>query len=83
MRTTWCLLVEVRFAQTNSIPLLTCSIEGMGLTAGSDGSYPYTYYEGYDFEKNIGIPDIDFGVFHMYTSQCTISPPPASWTVGQ
>ncbi|RMJ23423.1 hypothetical protein PHISP_05703 [Aspergillus sp. HF37] len=47
--------------------------EGMGLTVGSDGSYPYTYYEGYDFEKNIAIPDIDFGVFHMYTSQWGIS----------
>ncbi|KAE8394361.1 putative mannan endo-1,4-beta-mannosidase F [Aspergillus alliaceus] len=42
--------------------------EGMGLTIGSDKSYPYSTNEGNDFVKNLAIPDIDFGVFHLYTA---------------
>ncbi|KAE8353291.1 putative mannan endo-1,4-beta-mannosidase F [Aspergillus coremiiformis] len=41
--------------------------EGMGLTVGSDNSYPYGTSDGNDFAKNLAIPDIDFGVFHLYT----------------
>lgn len=41
--------------------------EGMGVTVDSDGSYPYSTYEGSDFAKNLAAPDIDFGVFHLYT----------------
>ncbi|KAL2789414.1 mannan endo-1,4-beta-mannosidase F [Aspergillus keveii] len=47
--------------------MITTGEEGMGLAAGSDGSYPYTTYEGSDFSRNIAIPDIDFGTFHLYT----------------
>ncbi|KAJ5371102.1 uncharacterized protein N7496_007194 [Penicillium cataractarum] len=43
--------------------------EGMGLTTQSDGTYPFTYYEGVDFEKNLDIPTIDFGTLHLYPSQ--------------
>lgn len=46
------------------------SIEGMGVTVDSDGSYPYSTYEGSDFAKNLAAPDIDFGVFHLYTEDC-------------
>ncbi|KOC17748.1 mannan endo-1,4-beta-mannosidase F [Aspergillus flavus AF70] len=42
--------------------------EGMGLTIGSDQSYPYGTSEGNDFEKNLAIPDIDFGTLHLYTT---------------
>lgn len=42
----------------------------MGLTVGSDDSYPYSTDEGVDFAKNLDIPDIDFGTFHLYTSDC-------------
>ncbi|RMJ27596.1 hypothetical protein PHISP_01516 [Aspergillus sp. HF37] len=50
---------------------MTCiGSEGFGLEAQSDGSYPYTYVEGLDFAKNLAIPTIDFGTFHLY---------PASW----
>nr|AJF11663.1 family 5 mannanase [Evansstolkia leycettana] len=42
--------------------------EGMGLTTGSDGSYPFQYTEGTDFEKNLAIPTIDFGTLHLYPS---------------
>lgn len=42
----------------------------MGLTVGSDGSYPYTSKEGNDFAKNLAAPDIDFGVYHLYVADC-------------
>ncbi|GAB1207351.1 hypothetical protein APSETT445_006066 [Aspergillus pseudonomiae] len=42
--------------------------EGFGLETGSDGSYPYQYSEGSDFAKNLAIPTIDFGTFHLYPS---------------
>lgn len=46
----------------------------MGLTPGSDGSYPYTHTEGSDFAKNLAAPDIDFGVFHLYVADCKNTP---------
>lgn len=42
----------------------------MGLTVGSDGSYPYGNTEGNDFAKNLAAPDIDFGVYHLYVGDC-------------
>ncbi|KAE8153324.1 glycoside hydrolase family 5 protein [Aspergillus avenaceus] len=42
--------------------------EGFGLDTGSDGSYPYQFSEGSDFAKNLAIPSIDFGTFHLYPS---------------
>lgn len=47
----------------------------MGLATQSDGSYPFTYYEGVDFEKNLQIPTIDFGTLHLYPSQCKFNTP--------
>ncbi|KAF5015365.1 hypothetical protein F66182_13329, partial [Fusarium sp. NRRL 66182] len=44
--------------------------EGMGLSVDSDGSYPFGYSEGNDFEKTLTIPTIDFGTIHLYPSQC-------------
>lgn len=38
----------------------------------SDGSYPFSYTEGVDFEWNIKIPTIDFGTFHLYPNSCTL-----------
>jgi mannan endo-1,4-beta-mannosidase len=45
------------------------------LDTGSDGSYPYTYAEGLDFAKNLGIKTIDFGTFHLYPSTCMFPAP--------
>ncbi|KAL8694581.1 MAG: hypothetical protein Q9218_000763 [Villophora microphyllina] len=36
---------------------------------GGDGSYAYSGYEGVDFVKNLAIPTIDYGTFHMYPEQ--------------
>ncbi|KAJ5952372.1 uncharacterized protein N7479_010785 [Penicillium vulpinum] len=53
--------------------MVTTGEEGMGLTVGSDGSYPYTETEGNDFAKNLAAPDIDFGVFHLYVADWGIT----------
>ncbi|KAK4144570.1 glycoside hydrolase superfamily [Dichotomopilus funicola] len=50
--------------------MITLGDEGFGLPG--DTSYPYTYGEGVDFVKNLGIKDLDFGTFHLY---------PDSWGV--
>ncbi|KAK3323996.1 glycoside hydrolase superfamily [Cercophora scortea] len=50
--------------------MITLGDEGFGLAAGT--SYPYQTAEGVDFEKNLAIKDLDFGVFHFY---------PGSWSV--
>jgi mannan endo-1,4-beta-mannosidase len=46
--------------------------EGMGLATGSDGSYPFGYSEGNDFEATLAISTIDFGTIHLYPSQCKL-----------
>jgi mannan endo-1,4-beta-mannosidase len=48
--------------------MVTLGDEGFGLEG--DGSYPYQYGEGVDWVKNLGIPTIDFGTFHLYPSSC-------------
>ena len=56
---------------TAELEILTMNItEGMGLATNSDGSYPFGYSEGVDFEKNLAISTIDFGTMHLYPSQC-------------
>ncbi|KAI0397364.1 glycoside hydrolase superfamily [Xylariaceae sp. FL0594] len=46
--------------------LVTLGDEGFGLATGSDGSYPFGYSEGVDFEANLKIATLDFGTFHLY-----------------
>lgn len=48
--------------------MITLGDEGFGVPGGS--SYPYGTSEGVDFVKNLGVKDLDFGVFHMYPSSC-------------
>lgn len=50
---------------------LTFFLEGFGLTAGSDGSYPYLFDEGTNFTALLSVPDIDFGTIHLYPDSCT------------
>ena len=58
--------------------MITLGDEGMGLPAGAGAAatYPYQYTEGADFVKNLGIKDLDFGVFHFYPQSCKMSRPP-------
>ena len=48
--------------------MITLGDEGFGLPGGT--SYPYQTAEGVDFVKNLGIKDLDFGVFHFYPGSC-------------
>ncbi len=43
--------------------------EGWLTPPQGDGSYAYSGYEGVDFVKNLGIPTLDYGTFHLYPSQ--------------
>ena len=47
--------------------MVTLGDEGFNPSAG-DGSYPYSTYEGVSFSKNLAIPTLDFGTYHMYPS---------------
>lgn len=48
--------------------LVTLGDEGFGLPG--DGSYPYTYGEGVDWETNLQIETLDFATFHLYPDSC-------------
>lgn len=64
----WAKSVSEYVKSLDSNHLVTLGDEGMGLPG--DGSYPYTYYEGTDFVKNLGISTLDFGTFHLYPDHC-------------
>ena len=40
--------------------------EGWLASPQGDGSYAYSGYEGVDFAKNLEIPTLDYGTFHLY-----------------
>jgi mannan endo-1,4-beta-mannosidase len=48
--------------------MITLGDEGFGVPGSS--SYPYGTSEGVDFVKNLGVKNLDFGVFHMYPGSC-------------
>ncbi|KAJ5412792.1 hypothetical protein N7465_005097 [Penicillium sp. CMV-2018d] len=64
----WVAKTSAYIKSLDSNHMVTTGEEGMGLTVGSDGSYPYTSKEGNDFAKNLAAPDIDFGVYHLYVA---------------
>lgn len=71
----WLLSVLVsRFYPSLTSRMLTfCPfLEGMGLATDSDGSYPFGYSEGNDFEATLAISTVDFGTIHLYPSQCKL-----------
>jgi len=45
--------------------LVTLGDEGW-LDGGGDGSYAYSGIEGVDFQVNLGVKGLDYGVFHLY-----------------
>ncbi|KAJ5099279.1 hypothetical protein N7532_006280 [Penicillium argentinense] len=64
----WAASTSAYIKSLDSQHMVAIGDEGFGLNVGSDGSYPYTYAEGLDFEKNLEIDTIDFGTFHLYPS---------------
>jgi mannan endo-1,4-beta-mannosidase len=64
--TKWASDTSAYIKSLDSIHMVTLGDEGFGLKAGSDGSYPFSYSEGVDFEANLKIATLDFGTFHLY-----------------
>ncbi|KAF2762308.1 putative mannan endo-1,4-beta-mannosidase F [Pseudovirgaria hyperparasitica] len=62
----WATSTSQYIKSLDSNHLVTLGDEGFGLPG--DGSYPYTYSEGVDWIKNLGISTLDFGTFHLYPS---------------
>ncbi|KAI1743375.1 glycoside hydrolase superfamily [Xylaria scruposa] len=68
--TKWATDTSAYVKSLDSKHLVTLGDEGFGLATGTDGSYPFGYSEGMDFEANLKISTLDFGTFHLY---------PGSW----
>ncbi|KAI0190924.1 glycoside hydrolase superfamily [Xylaria flabelliformis] len=68
--TKWATDTSAYVKSLDSKHLVTLGDEGFGLAPNSDGSYPFGYSEGMDFEANLKISTLDFGTFHLY---------PGSW----
>ncbi|KAI1827485.1 glycoside hydrolase superfamily [Xylaria intraflava] len=64
--TEWATEISAYIKSLDSEHMVTLGDEGFGLETDSDGSYPFTYAEGVDFEANLGISTLDFGTFHLY-----------------
>ncbi|KAF2972172.1 hypothetical protein GQX73_g1402 [Xylaria multiplex] len=64
--TKWATETSAYVKSLDSKHMVTLGDEGFGLATGSDGSYPFQYSEGSDFEANLKISTLDFGTFHLY-----------------
>ncbi|OKL57012.1 putative mannan endo-1,4-beta-mannosidase F [Talaromyces atroroseus] len=64
--TDWAATTSAYIKSLDPNHMVTTGIEGFGLTAGSDGSYPYSFNEGTNFTALLSIPTIDFGTIHLY-----------------
>jgi mannan endo-1,4-beta-mannosidase len=69
--TNWATTISAYIKSLDSGHMVTLGDEGF-MNGGGDGSYPYTASEGVDFVANLKVPNLDFGVFHLY---------PTSWGV--
>jgi mannan endo-1,4-beta-mannosidase len=69
--TNWATTISSYIKGLDSSHMVTLGDEGF-MNGGGDGSYPYTTGEGIDFAANLKVPNLDFGVFHLY---------PGSWGV--
>ncbi|KAJ5178033.1 Glycoside hydrolase superfamily [Penicillium coprophilum] len=69
----WVAKTAAYIKSLDSNHMVTTGEEGMGLTVGSDDTYPYGNSEGNDFAKNLAAPDIDFGTFHLYVADWGIT----------
>ena len=64
----WATNTSAYVKSLDSKHMVTLGDEGFGLPG--DGSYPYTYEEGVDWQTNLGIDTLDFGTFHFYPDSC-------------
>jgi mannan endo-1,4-beta-mannosidase len=66
--TTWITTTSAYIKSLDSNHMVCIGEEGFGVTADSDGSYPFTTSPGTNFTQNLRVPDIDFGTYHLYPS---------------
>jgi mannan endo-1,4-beta-mannosidase len=69
----WATEISSYVRSLDSTHMISLGDEGFGLAG--DSTYPYQFSEGTDFAKNLAIPDLDFGTFHMYPEHCTFPHP--------
>jgi mannan endo-1,4-beta-mannosidase len=65
---TWATSVSAYIRGLDPDHMITLGDEGFGVPG--DTTYPYGTSEGVDFVKNLDIPNLDFGTFHMYPGSC-------------
>lgn len=66
--TTWISQTSAYIKSLDPNHMVTIGEEGFGVTALSDGSYPYSTGPGTNFTQNLAVSTIDFGTFHLYPS---------------
>ncbi|EPE27817.1 (Trans)glycosidase [Glarea lozoyensis ATCC 20868] len=76
--TNWAKGVSAYIKSLDSRHMVTLGDEGW-LNGGGDGTYPYTTWEGVDFEAVLKLPNIDFGTFHLYPISWGITTDHAAW----
>ena len=66
--TTWIADISAYIKSLDSNHMVCIGEEGFGVTADSDGSYPFTTGPGTNFTANLNVSTIDFGTYHLYPS---------------
>lgn len=62
----WASDISAYIKSLDSKHMVSLGDEGWLTPPQGDGSYAYSGYEGVDFAKNLGIPTLDYGTFHLY-----------------
>lgn len=70
--TNWATTISAYIKGLDSTHMVTLGDEGF-MNGGGDSSYPYTTGEGVDFQANLKVPNLDFGVFHLYPDSWGVS----------
>lgn len=66
---TWASDISAYIKSLDPLHMVSLGDEGWLTPPHGDGSYAYSGYQGVDFVKNLGIPTLDYGTFHLYASQ--------------
>ncbi|KAF4547789.1 Cellulase (glycosyl hydrolase family 5)-like protein 2 [Elsinoe fawcettii] len=72
--TNWIKTTSAYIKSLDAKHMVAIGDEGFGQATGNDGTYPYTYAEGVDFEANCKISTIDYCTYHLYPESWSVSP---------
>ena len=64
--TNWATSISAYIKSLDPQHMVALGDEGWLTPPLGDGSYAYSGYEGVDFVKNLAIPTLDYGTFHLY-----------------